>query len=82
MYRKGLSILRKVSNSQQTEDSNKCEGVGKLGNPNLKMRYMAVPHVPTIKLIHSSSTRRYRKLTEFNKSVLNIENFFNIECVY
>ena len=43
---------------------------------------MTVLYMPTPKLIHLSSTRRYHKLTEMNKSVFNMENLFNIECVY
>ena len=69
-----LSISRKVSNSQQTEDSS-------AGNPHLKVRYMTVPHMPT-KLIHLFSTKRYHKLTEMNKSVFSMGNLFNIEYVY
>ena len=38
--------------------------------------------MPTSKLIHSTSTRRYLKLTEINKNVFDIENVFNIKYIY
>ena len=43
---------------------------------------MIVLYMPTSKLMHSSYTGIYLKLTEINKGVLNFENVFNIECVY
>ena len=57
------------------------QGVGKLGNPHLKIWYMTVVYMPTSKLIHSTSTRRYLKLTEINKNVFDIENMFNIKYI-
>ena len=75
-----LSILRRVSNIQQTNNSNKCGGVGKLGNPHLKIWCMTVLYMPTSKRSHSSSTRIYLKLTKINNNVLDIENmsFLNV----
>ena len=53
-----------------------------MGNPHLKIWYMTVLYMPTLKVIHSSFTIIYLKLTEIDKNVSNIENVFNIECIY
>ena len=60
-----LSISRKVSNSQQTEDLNKCGGVGELKNPHLKMRFMTVSHMPTLK---TNSFNLYEKIPQADRN--------------